>query len=382
MATTMLKRDGQVSEVLLGNLGTKVNLRGYDGAEIDPATNATTSTGNYGLVEQTTHGKHAAFPLAATAVTTAPTPANSAVLIEDTGVLIGAGKAMRLYDAAGTDYAQLASDADGGLVLGGSGANVGILGVTRLRVGDGLVGTPSISFTNDTDTGLYSVSGDRLGITVAGANVVEVANAGGAFGVGIGMTPSVQLDVKRSSTDWVSRIDQTNNASTSKGLQIKSAASAAAATIFEAQSGGTTQFSVNADGSVGGLAWTAFTPTVTQGGAVTVTVATARYRVLGKLAIVQMTLAVTGTGTINTDVAVNVPAAIQSAATGVILGTMMVSDSSAGINYLGAAFAATATAFKSIASGSSNFLGGVGGLFTAALASPDLLWIQLAYETA
>lgn len=125
MATTMIERIGQLAEILLGNLGARVNLRGYDGVEKNPIGGATTSSGNYGLTEQATHGKHAAFPLAATAATAPPTPANSAVLIEDTGLLVGAGKAVRVYGADGTGYGQFTSDNNGLVTLGGSGTSAG-----------------------------------------------------------------------------------------------------------------------------------------------------------------------------------------------------------------------------------------------------------------
>lgn len=108
MTTTMLQASGPVEEILLGTLGARINLRGYDGVDREPRGNAATAVGaalssaNYGLIEQTTHGKHIAVPLAATAVTAAPTPANSVLLVDDDGLLIGAGKDLKLYNAAGT----------------------------------------------------------------------------------------------------------------------------------------------------------------------------------------------------------------------------------------------------------------------------------------
>jgi hypothetical protein len=57
---------------------------------------------------------------------------NCVELVDDAGLFVGAGKPIRLYDVAGVDYAQLTSDADGGLVLAGSGANAGLLTVAKL----------------------------------------------------------------------------------------------------------------------------------------------------------------------------------------------------------------------------------------------------------
>jgi hypothetical protein len=175
MPNTYLQPKGQVEEGLLGNLGIRLNLRGYDGVEVDPARPASsTTTGHYGLIQQTSHGKHVAVPLAATAVTAAPTAANSVLLVDDAGLAVGVGKYLRLYDTAGTDYVNLASDANGGLVLGGSGTAAG-----RLFLADGAAATPSLSFTSDPNTGVYRAGPDRLGFAAGGAPSAEVINVGG-----------------------------------------------------------------------------------------------------------------------------------------------------------------------------------------------------------
>lgn len=158
MTTTMLKRGSQESEILLGNLGARINLRGYDGVEKNPIGGAVTSSGNYGLIEQTTHGKNIAVPLISTAVTAALTPANSVLLVDEAGAFIGSGKAIRLYDAAGVDYAQLSGDADGGLVLGGSGANAGLLTIGDLLATGNLKWKSGTSFTATLD---HAMTADR-----------------------------------------------------------------------------------------------------------------------------------------------------------------------------------------------------------------------------
>lgn len=43
---------------------------------------------------------------------------------------------------------------------------------------DGSVSAPSLAFTNDTNTGLYRIAGDRLGVTTAGTKALEVAADG------------------------------------------------------------------------------------------------------------------------------------------------------------------------------------------------------------
>lgn len=55
---------------------------------------------------------------------------------------------------------------------------------TRYAVGDGLVGTPALYFTADTDTGIYRIGANELGISVGGALKVDVTSANGTKIVG------------------------------------------------------------------------------------------------------------------------------------------------------------------------------------------------------
>lgn len=130
----------QLVDLNLGNRGGMIRLRGYSGDVVqigDKGSAGTVITSNgYPLNVQSPIGFHGAFVLSATSSTAAPTAANSALLIQDAGVFVGVGKVIRLYDAAGTDYAQLAADADGGLVLTGSGASAGLF-----TLGGGIVVT-------------------------------------------------------------------------------------------------------------------------------------------------------------------------------------------------------------------------------------------------
>jgi hypothetical protein len=122
---------------------------------------------------------------------------------------------------------------------------------TPLALSDGAVGTPSLTFSSDLNTGLYWISADRIGVTAGGSKVLEVVNSGGTFGLGIGMSPSVVLDVQRSSTDWVARVDQTGSSAGAKGLQIKSAATGATDSVLSVDVSGATRFVVQASGFVG-----------------------------------------------------------------------------------------------------------------------------------
>jgi hypothetical protein len=57
-----------------------------------------------------------------------------------------------------------------------------------VKLSDGLVGTPSLTFTTDTDTGLYAVGANELGLTVGGAKTwgfgTATASAAGSLVVG------------------------------------------------------------------------------------------------------------------------------------------------------------------------------------------------------
>ena len=51
-----------------------------------------------------------------------------------------------------------------------------------VKVGDGLVGTPSVAIASDPDTGLYSVGANVLGVTVGGVKAIEARKSDGGFG--------------------------------------------------------------------------------------------------------------------------------------------------------------------------------------------------------
>jgi hypothetical protein len=75
-------------------------------------------------------------------------------------------------------------------------------------------------------------------------------------------------------------------------------------------------------------AWTAFTPTLTQSAGVAVTVANARYMILaGKTAIVQIQLAVTGSGTAGSAIVLgSIPAALAPRISGILCGYFWYAD--------------------------------------------------------
>lgn len=88
-------------------------------------------------------------------------------------------------DAAGTGTFTIASpnsnnnrtltlpDATGTVAVSGSAVTFGALTATTLDVGAGSASTPSLTFTGDTNTGIYAPGADRIGFTEGGTQVGE-----------------------------------------------------------------------------------------------------------------------------------------------------------------------------------------------------------------
>jgi hypothetical protein len=131
-----------------------------------------------------------------------------------------------------------------------------------------------------------------------------------------------------------------------------------------------------------GGAWTTWTPTLTQSGAVTATITHAVYGRWGRLIIVNLRLAVTGAGTAANAVTVSLP--VTAARVNMVVGTGGVFDQSAGLSYSGNIFLPSTTTmdFRQHGSGTAtdNRLGVAG--FTAALAAGDGVEGFFMYEAA
>jgi hypothetical protein len=83
-----------------------------------------------------------------------------------------------------------------GAVIGGSSAAAGTF--TTVTSGLGAVGTPSITFTGDTNTGMWSPAADTIAFSEGGVEAMRITSTGA---VGIGTTsPSNLLTVKSAST--------------------------------------------------------------------------------------------------------------------------------------------------------------------------------------
>lgn len=129
-------------------------------------------------------------------------------------------------------------------------------------------------------------------------------------------------------------------------------------------------------------AWTAFTPSLDQGGAgLTVTVNYARYQARGKLAVLQAKLSITSVGSAGQVFLLNgIPAAVAPRANGTIdvAGTFIYHDNGTA-RYQGAVVALDADSFAFQCHNVDAFLG-AGPSFTAA--SGDSLYLNCSYEIA
>jgi hypothetical protein len=128
-------------------------------------------------------------------------------------------------------------------------------------------------------------------------------------------------------------------------------------------------------------AWTSFTPTLTQSGAVTKTVTRAKYTKVGRLVTVSYDLACTGAGTAANRIDIGVPLTAAYANDNII-GAGYVFDLSANLVYAGAATQVTTTTFAIyLGSGAVANRLGVAGM-TAALAAGDTITATVQYEAA
>lgn len=124
-------------------------------------------------------------------------------------------------------------------------------------------------------------------------------------------------------------------------------------------------------------AWTTFTPTLTQSGAVTKTVTRASYIQMGKTVIVHCNLAITGAGSAGTAITLGaLPVAAVSGAG--ITGAFKYLDAGT-VLYAGTTEAASTTSVVFIVSGNANALGQAPSFATA---NGDVLQMTVTYEAA
>lgn len=123
-------------------------------------------------------------------------------------------------------------------------------------------------------------------------------------------------------------------------------------------------------------AWTSYTPTLTQSGAVTKTVTSSSYTKVGRTVTYQFVLTVTGSGTGANAVTVSLP--FTAANTGTKGGGLTIFDASASTFYTVTARLYDPTHVSGVPYNSANWIGATG--FTAALAAGDLVEGTVTYE--
>ena len=133
-----------------------------------------------------------------------------------------------------------------------------------------------------------------------------------------------------------------------------------------------------------GIRWVDWTPTLSQSAGITITVTRARYVIVGKIAVVQITLALTSAGTAGQRIYLaGIPAAIAPLSTGGIsnpIGTFGYFDAAPGAFYSGTAIVMNATTLAFSAGGSNNDHLGVAPALT--IANGDTIGVQGCYEIA
>lgn len=129
-------------------------------------------------------------------------------------------------------------------------------------------------------------------------------------------------------------------------------------------------------------AWSTFTPTLVQGGAVTKTVTWARYKIINKLCHMEIRLAVTGSGSAGNNIIIgNFPAAATIRNTGSItipVGIGLAQDAGSAL-YVGFASVDSGTSVAIRDSATQQI---VGTNPSFALASGDTITLNLTYEVA
>jgi hypothetical protein len=126
-------------------------------------------------------------------------------------------------------------------------------------------------------------------------------------------------------------------------------------------------------------AWSSYTPTLVQSGAVTKTVTAAAYVQMGRLVVVNLYLAVTGTGTTNNTIAIGLP--VTAARSSGLIGSATVFDNSA-LSHRGSVARLVSTTTFDILEPASGVLNPVGQTPNFALGSSDTIAAMLMYEAA
>lgn len=408
--------------------GTQIRWTDYDGDQIDRHGGGTSSSNNRTLVLRNGAGQHIGVLLSATDPDDTPDAANSVLLVDDAGLFVGAGRVLRLYDAAGTDYAQLVADSNGRLVIGGAGAGAGDLSVADVT---------AVSLTADAATlnGQVTLNTTNTGAALRPLLVAQEAgvakwtlghSATDQFVVANAAGTVAQLTVDPTTGNTVfggglfiqsgtaNLISLTHSATALRSFILPDL-SGTAALLGAANAGhllfADNTYDIGASGATRprvlylgtGLnvaagaqtlsatdvtltaPWTSFSATVglTQSTARTFTVTAAKYRVFGKTAHVMVSLVCTNAGVAGNAITITgLPAAIQPARTGVAnpaAGVFLALE--VGVSYkVGAPYFATTSSVQGIIHGSGGAAIGANPSF--ALANTGIVSCSMTYELA
>ena len=134
--------------------------------------------------------------------------------------------------------------------------------------------------------------------------------------------------------------------------------------------------------ATGAGAWTSYTPTITQSGAVTKTVTYAKYVRIGRTIIAQVNLAVTGSGTASNLITVSIPVTAAQSGLNVGVGTFYDDSPGALLFPCTVSLQTTSTvAFAAMTAAAGGWAIG-SDVFTAGLASGDTIAFTITYEAA
>lgn len=155
----------------------------------------------------------------------------------------GATHGGKLYFEAGTTQQIYSSDA--GVNLNFSGWTTAKFASVNVQIPDGLVGTPSLAFGADTDTGLWRPTDNELAWSVAGALGMRLSSTG----LGIGVAPSYGLHLSKDvAGEMVSYIYNAN--ATGNGVTIQCQNDEADNYALRVQNGSGNTLLVSNDGQV------------------------------------------------------------------------------------------------------------------------------------
>lgn len=162
------------------------------------------------------------------------------------------GFAFRSDPSLDTGLYRVSAD-EGGLTAGGTlvAKWKNTTGAVQFLFADGAAATPSAAFSSDPDTGFYSVSANRIGVTAGTTKVAEFANPSGTqIGLGIGVQPSYALHVSAAyASDYVAAFINTSGTA-SKGVLIQTTTTAAADYPLQVMVNGNNRFIVQGDGKI------------------------------------------------------------------------------------------------------------------------------------